>query len=337
MNLFLLQGNPLRKYCVKDTNSNYTDMLRLTIFIISITFSSLTFGQKIKNIKKKASENKTQKTNSNKNNNNKTRTYSNNNKTSAEDVASTLDACFGCLSLFGDLAALSNNQSVSPEEAERKRLARLERAKERETARIARLERAEENRLNRIEKRKERQASSLYNHGSLELMLNASIAPNVYNVYRGNIRLGYDIFSTEYRYNTYFEKLLDETYRFDMHDWQIIQIHPVRTKYVDWHLGAGIVIENLYDGLKKSTFGEFTTGLEVFALETDLKISPEFRVAQDFNTGNTPRVEVNGQIQYAAINNQKFKIYLGLDAVYTRFYASEDLWSIGIGTHIVIK
>lgn len=304
-------------------------MHRLHIILFFITFSTLSFGQKIKEIKKKASENKSQKTSTN--NNNRSRTYSNNNDSNTtEDIASTLNSCFSCLSLFGDLAPLFESQPVSPEEAERKRLDKLQRIEERK-------QEAKVRKLERIEQRKERQASELYNHGTVELMLNAGVAPNFYAIYRGNIRLGYDIFSTEYRYNTYFEKLLEESYRFDMHDWQIFRVHPVRTKYVDWRLGVGIVVENLYDNLPNSTFGEFTTGLDIFALETDLKISPEFRVTQDFKTSNTPRVELNGQIHYAAVNNRKFKLYLGLDAVYTRFYSSIDLWSVGVGTHIIIK
>lgn len=291
-------------------------MLRLYIFVLFITFPNLTFSQKIKEIKKKASENKSKKTRNNTN-------HRSSNNNSSDDLSSFLDGCFGCLNIFGDLFSKPTSPGyVSQREIESQ-----------SSYRDYMID-LQSNLASKVRRRERRDSGKGL---SLELLLNANIIPNTYSIYKGNIRLGYDIFSTEYRYNTYFEKILDETERFDIQDWQIIQVHPFKRKYLDWYLGAGIIFENLYDNLPHNTFVELTTGLDIFALETDLKISPEFRIARDIETGNNPRIEINGQIQYGVINNRRFKLYLGLDAVYARFYSSIDLWSVGIGTHIIIK
>jgi hypothetical protein len=184
----------------------------------------------------------------------------------------------------------------------------------------------------RIQKRAE---GKLNPQHSLEFMFDYGGLPNYYQSFRPRFRGRSGIFSTDLRYSGLTEERINQTDQYNTLDWQILQIAPINMPEVSWRLGVGL----MHEYVTASTFPEFTTSLDIYIGKQKIHIAPEFRYAYDLNVNAeiSPRLEWNGEISYAVVNQRKFKLYLGINALYSRSYESIDLWTAGIGLKMKVN
>lgn len=164
----------------------------------------------------------------------------------------------------------------------------------------------------------------------VELMLDASIVPIKYNIYRPRVRVNWGLFSTDYRYSILVEEKLGETDIYATHDWQILVMNPILTDYFAMRLGVGAV----YEEVTGNVFQDYNLGMDVYMFDQAVKFAAEGRYAYNYGARISPRTEVNGALKFRLLNNEKFKVYGGFNAFYARYYESIDLWSVGIGLNL---
>ncbi|OJJ23580.1 hypothetical protein BKI52_04250 [marine bacterium AO1-C] len=161
----------------------------------------------------------------------------------------------------------------------------------------------------------------------VEVMLDASIVPIKYNIYRPRIRVNLGFLSTDYRYSILVEEKLGETDIYATHDWQMFVMNPVLTNSFAMRLGVGVV----YEEVTRNVFQDYNLGLDFYLFDQAVKFAMEGRYAYNYAARISPRVEANGALKFRILNTEGFKIYGGLNAFYARYYESIDLWSVGVG------
>ena len=161
----------------------------------------------------------------------------------------------------------------------------------------------------------------------VEVMLDASIVPIKYNIYRPRIRVNLGLLSTDYRYSILVEEKLGETDIYATHDWQMFVLNPVLTNSFAMRLGVGVV----YEEVTRNVFQDYNLGLDFYLFDQGVKLAMEGRYAYNYAAGISPRVEANGALKFRILNTESFKIYGGFNAFYARYYESIDLWSVGVG------
>jgi hypothetical protein len=96
------------------------------------------------------------------------------------------------------------------------------------------------------------------------------------------------------------------------------------TEPVVLRIGTGFMYENY----SKSYFGEHSIGLDFFLDDYKYRIDNEFRIAQDYNTGNIPRLEGNTRFNYAVLQVDHIDGYVTLGVMYQNYYLKEQVWSM---------
>lgn len=161
----------------------------------------------------------------------------------------------------------------------------------------------------------------------VELMLDASIVPIKYNVYRPRIRVNLGFLSTDYRYSILVEEKLGETDIYATHDWQMFVLNPVLTNDFAMRLVVGVV----YEEVSRNVFQDYNLGLDFYLFDQAVKLAMEGRYAYNYTARISPRTELNGALKFRILDTENMKIYGGFNAFYARYYESIDLWSVGVG------
>ena len=158
-------------------------------------------------------------------------------------------------------------------------------------------------------------------------MLDASILPITYGVYRPRIRVNLGLWSIDYRYSILVEEKLGETDIYGTHDIQLLTLNPVLTNNFALRIGIGGVIEEPTGNI----FQDHNLGLDFYMFDQAVKFAVEGRYAYHYGANISPRTEVNGALKFRLLNSNHAKIYAGFNAFYARYYEKIDMWSVGLG------
>lgn len=295
----------------------------IIFFACIFCFISSIYAQKIGEIKQKAQENKSNKSSSNNSsspNDNSSSGSSESTGSVGGDIAVELVGNI----LEGILRGIFSGPNLTPEQR-----AMLQAQKDE-----ARALRMEERKLKEEEREQKRAEGKLNPLNSLELMFDYGTVPNYYQSFRPRLRARSGIVSTDIRVSSLRERRLEYVDKYDTFDWQILQFNTFNTPQFTWRFGAGIMNERTTG----TVFPEFATSAEITFQKQKFRFVPEFRYAYDFNEAAlvSPRLECNGEVSYAVVNQKQFKLYLGLQAMYARYYESVNVWSAGMGIKLKV-
>ncbi len=147
------------------------------------------------------------------------------------------------------------------------------------------------------------------------------------------IRGNWGVFSTDLRFSNMVEYDADGIDFYNTIDWQALVLNLVITKPVIARLGTGI----MYEYYSKSTFIEHFLGVDVNWKDHLYLASGEFRIAKDYSTGATPRLEGNARLNYRILDNPHFKGYAMIGSIFQNYYSSVTVWTIQTGLTFHLK
>lgn len=163
-----------------------------------------------------------------------------------------------------------------------------------------------------------------------QLKASYGFVPNNYEVFRPGARVrfgkkhGFGM-ALDYRYNHLSEKILGERTTYFSHDIQILQFAPETKENVEFRIGFGFMVDEF-----EEFYPEFLLGFNALADQMRWNFGTEVRIANDFSSSVTPRLEWGTHAQYALINQAKFKLYGGLRTKVANYFGV-NIWSIGLG------
>ncbi|OJJ23578.1 hypothetical protein BKI52_04240 [marine bacterium AO1-C] len=164
-----------------------------------------------------------------------------------------------------------------------------------------------------------------------QLKASYGFLPNNYEIFRPGARVrfgkkhGFGM-ALDYRYNHLSEKVLGERTNYFTHDIQLLQFAPETNGNVEIRAGFGFMIDEF-----EEWYPEFLVGFNALTDQMRWNFGSEVRVANDFSNGTTPRLEWGSHVQYALVNQPKFKLYGGLRTKVASYFGNVNLWSIGLG------
>jgi len=138
------------------------------------------------------------------------------------------------------------------------------------------------------------------------------------------IRGNWGLFSTDARFTSLIEIKTVGSDFWNTFDWQILQINLLVTKPVILRIGSGFMYENY----SKTFFNEHTIGLDFFMDDYKYRIDNEFRIAEDYTTGNIPRLEGNTRFNYSVLKVDHIDGYISLGVLYQIYYLDVPMWSV---------
>lgn len=170
-----------------------------------------------------------------------------------------------------------------------------------------------------------------------QLKASYGFLPNNYEVFRPGVRVrfgnkhGFGM-AIDYRYNFLREKILGDNTSYFTHDIQVLQFAPETKGDVEIRVGLGLMVDEF-----KELYPEVVLGFNALADQTKWNFGSEFRFAPNIaNGGKHPaRIEWGAHVQYALVNQPKFKLYGGLRSKVAKYFG-EDIWSIGLGFNMRI-
>ncbi len=163
---------------------------------------------------------------------------------------------------------------------------------------------------------------------SLDIISQVAVQPSRYYLYNPRVRGNWGLFSTDFRVNYLLQETGSGTDDLSSIDWQVLQLNIVTTKHVIGRIGGGIMKEN-FGG--RQSFFESTYGVFVQSNSKKIGGSIEYRLAQDFNTGQVPRRELSTQFEKRLFSSGYWNTYLTLGGVYQRYYESFSVWGLQVG------
>ena len=164
-----------------------------------------------------------------------------------------------------------------------------------------------------------------------QLKASYGFMPNNYQVFRPGARVrfgkkkGFGM-ALDYRYNHLSEKVLGERTTYFTHDIQFLQFAPEVSNDVELRIGFGLMVDEF-----EEIYPEFLVGFNALSDQMRWNFGTEIRIAGDFTSSVTPRLEWGSHLQYALINQTKFKLYGGLRTKVANYFGSVNIWSIGLG------
>jgi len=162
---------------------------------------------------------------------------------------------------------------------------------------------------------------------SLEGMLyNGYYTKNNTLLYLPSFRANWGLFSTSLR----FIKMQDNTGLFKTLDWQIIILNVVNKPVATFRLGIGIS----KDYEVNDTYTEHFFGLDLHFNQRKINPTTELRIAKDYQTEATPRVEWNTRIEFLLMNVGKLDVNLMGGFLYQRYFSSVDFYFIQTGVSL---
>lgn len=170
-----------------------------------------------------------------------------------------------------------------------------------------------------------------------QLKASYGFLPNNYEVFRPGVRVrlgkkhGFGM-AFDYRYNFLREKVLGEYTSYFTHDIQLLQFAPETKGDVEIRVGFGLMVDEFQE-----FYPEILAGFNALADQTKWNIGSEFRFAPNNASGgkHPARLEWGAHVQYALVNQPKFKLYGGLRSKVAKYFG-ENIWSIGLGLNMRI-
>jgi hypothetical protein len=163
---------------------------------------------------------------------------------------------------------------------------------------------------------------------SLELMPHFGYAEPSSSMLMPRIRGNWGLFSTDLRYTNMAEYTASDGVDFyNTLDWQILEFNVIITEPVIFRFGGGI----MYEYYSSSAFLEYLLGLDANWMEHQYLATGEFRIAKDYSTGATPRLETNLRFNYRILKTQHLNGYAMLGGMYQNYYNSVDVWTAQTG------
>lgn len=172
----------------------------------------------------------------------------------------------------------------------------------------------------------------------LQVKASYGALPVNYQVFRPGVRVrlgkkgGFGM-AFSYRYNFLSEKILNERTTFFTHDVQFLQFAPEVGNNVELRIGAGFMIDE-----NQEYYPEFLFGVNAQPGAMKWNFGTTLRLANDFSTStqSTARLEWGSHVQYALVNQPKFKLYGGLRTKLASYFGTVNIWSIGVGLNMRI-
>ncbi|HAS46564.1 MAG TPA: hypothetical protein DCS93_39140 [Microscillaceae bacterium] len=164
-----------------------------------------------------------------------------------------------------------------------------------------------------------------------QLKASYGFLPNNYEVFRPGARVrfgkkhGFGM-AFDYRYNYLTEKVLSERTSYFTHDLQLLQFAPETNSNVEIRAGFGFMIDEFAEW-----YPEFLVGFNALAGQMRWNFGTEVRIANDFSNDIAARLEWGSHLQYALVNQPKFKLYGGLRTKVASYFGNINVWSIGLG------
>ncbi len=122
----------------------------------------------------------------------------------------------------------------------------------------------------------------------------------------------------------------DNTGFFKTLDWQAIILNVVNKPVATFRLGIGISKDFEVD----DTYIEHFFGLDLHFNQRKVNPTTEFRIAKDYETDATPRVEWNTRIDFRIFNIGKLDVNLMAGLLYQRYFSSVDFFFIQTGVSL---
>lgn len=146
-----------------------------------------------------------------------------------------------------------------------------------------------------------------------------------------SIRGNWGLFSTQLRWN----RIQDLTGAFKTFDWQIIQFNLVATPKVNFRLGTGIsVLKDAGIDGDDVTVNEHFAGLELHFNDRQINPMLEFRWSRNYDTGSTPRFEMNVGSDFRIGTFGKFDVNLMGGFLYQKYYSETNFYFIQTGINL---
>jgi len=142
-------------------------------------------------------------------------------------------------------------------------------------------------------------------------------------LYLPSFRANWGLFSTSLRFN----KMQDNTGLFKTLDWQVIILNIVNKPVATFRLGTGIS----KDYEVNDTYIEHFFGLDLHFNQRKINPTTELRIAKDYETETTPRVEWSTRIEFLLMNVGKLDVNLMGGFLYQRYFSSVNFFFIQTG------
>lgn len=141
-----------------------------------------------------------------------------------------------------------------------------------------------------------------------------------------SFRANWGLFSTSLRLN----RMQDNTGFFKTLDWQAIILNVVNKPVATFRLGTGISKDFEVD----DTYIEHFFGLDLHFNQRRINPTTELRIAKDYETDATPRVEWNTRVDFLLMNIGRLEIKLMGGILYQRYFSSVDFYFIQTGVNL---
>lgn len=153
---------------------------------------------------------------------------------------------------------------------------------------------------------------------SIDLLPHIGIGENRAFLFIPRVRGNWGLFSTDFRYSN-----LASDGTFKTYDWQILQFNFVNEPGVTFRLGTGF----MYEEFTETMYNENTVGLDLRWKDNKISNNSEFRIAHNFNNGDTPRWELGTRLNYKIIDLGRFDGYITAGVMFQKYYKEVNVWS----------
>ncbi len=161
----------------------------------------------------------------------------------------------------------------------------------------------------------------------LEGMLQAGYYPEDNNMLLlPQIRGNWGLFSTSFRVN----RMQDQTGFFRTLDWQLLILNIVARPGVTFRVGSGLS----YETESEDAFNEHYLSLELHFLDREVNTALDFRISKDYETGATPRWELNPRVDYRIFNIGKLDVNVMGGFLFQRYYSNVEFYFVQTGLNL---
>jgi hypothetical protein len=165
---------------------------------------------------------------------------------------------------------------------------------------------------------------------SIELMPHIGFASPSSSLIIPRIRGNWGLFSTDFRYTNMMDfSHADSIEFYNTLDWQILELNMVVTNPVTFRVGTGIMKE-FYSS---QIFIEHFLGLDITSADRQYLGNAEFRIAKDYSTGATPRIEGNLRFNYRILKTNNLNGYAMAGAIFQNYYGETNVWTMQTGLY----
>lgn len=163
---------------------------------------------------------------------------------------------------------------------------------------------------------------------SLELMPHFGFAAPSSSLIIPRIRGNWGLISTDFRFSNMMDfGRADSIDFYNTLDWQILEFNFVVTNPVTFRAGTGIMKEYY----SSKTFIEHFLGFDIVSQDRQYLGNAEFRIAKDYSTGATPRIEGNLRFNYRIFSAGNFNGYIMAGAIFQNYYLETYVWTMQTG------